>query len=106
MRAVFSSFFATLDLSLGYKGITAVVLEKGTPGFSVGKKEDKLGIRASSTCELVFQDCIVPADAVLGEPGKSQVISALKFSSRSGPDRQCPVYQHAAISQALDSLKP
>ena len=65
--------FATLDLSLGYKGITAVVLEKGTPGFSVGKKEDKLGIRASSTCELVFQDCIVPADAAnQGSPRSSR----------------------------------
>jgi len=67
--------FATLDPSLGYKGITAFVVEKGTPGFSLGKKEDKLGIRASSTCELVFQDCVVPADAVLGEPGKGYKVA-------------------------------
>jgi alkylation response protein AidB-like acyl-CoA dehydrogenase len=67
--------FATLDASLGYKGITAFLVEKGTPGFTIGKKEDKLGIRASSTCELVFQDCVVSADAVLGEPGKGYKIA-------------------------------
>jgi alkylation response protein AidB-like acyl-CoA dehydrogenase len=62
--------FATLDPSLGYKGITAFVVERDTPGFAVGKKEDKLGIRASSTCELSFTDCVVGADQVLGELGK------------------------------------
>jgi alkylation response protein AidB-like acyl-CoA dehydrogenase len=62
--------FATLDPALGYKGITAFVVERDTPGFVVGKKEDKLGIRASSTCELSFTDCVVGADQVLGEPGK------------------------------------
>ena len=67
--------FATLDPALGYKGITAFLVEKGTPGFSIGKKEDKLGIRASSTCELIFQDCVLPADAVLGEPGKGYKIA-------------------------------
>ena len=67
--------FATLDPALGYKGITAFLVEKGTPGFTVGKKEDKLGIRASSTCELVFQDCIVPASALLGEEGKGYKIA-------------------------------
>jgi len=54
----------------GYKGITAFVVEKGTPGFTVGRKEDKLGIRASSTCELVFEDCVVPEANLLGERGK------------------------------------
>ncbi len=67
--------FATLDPALGYKGITAFVVEKGTPGFALGKKEDKLGIRASSTCELVFTDCVVPAANVLGEPGKGYKIA-------------------------------
>jgi butyryl-CoA dehydrogenase/short/branched chain acyl-CoA dehydrogenase len=62
--------FATLDPALGYKGITAFLVEKGFPGFSVGKKEDKLGIRASSTCELILEDCRVPKENVLGEPGK------------------------------------
>jgi alkylation response protein AidB-like acyl-CoA dehydrogenase len=60
---------ATVDASLGYKGITAFVVEKGTPGFSIGKKEDKLGIRASSTCELHFDECRVPKANILGKVG-------------------------------------
>jgi butyryl-CoA dehydrogenase/short/branched chain acyl-CoA dehydrogenase len=67
--------FATLDPSAGYKGITAFVIEKDFPGFSVGKKEDKLGIRASSTCELILEDCKVPKENVLGEPGKGYKIA-------------------------------
>ncbi len=67
--------FATLDPGLGYKGITAFLVEKGTPGFTLGKKEDKLGIRASSTCELIFRDCVLPAAAVLGQPGKGYKIA-------------------------------
>jgi len=67
--------FATIDPSAGYKGITAFLVEKGAPGFKLGKKEDKLGIRASSTCELIFTDCVVPAAQVLGEPGKGYKIA-------------------------------
>ena len=67
--------FATIDPAAGYKGITAFLVEKGAAGFSLGKKEDKLGIRASSTCELVFRDCVVPAAQVLGEPGKGYKIA-------------------------------
>jgi len=67
--------FATLDPSVGYKGITAFLVDKRTPGFSVGKKEDKLGIRASSTCEIILEDCKVPAANVLGEPGKGYKIA-------------------------------
>src|SRR5580692_9744373 len=52
--------FATIDPAAGYKGITAFIIEKEFPGFTVGKKEDKLGIRASSTCELILEDCRVP----------------------------------------------
>jgi alkylation response protein AidB-like acyl-CoA dehydrogenase len=62
--------FATVDPAAGYRGITAFVVERGFPGFTVGKKEDKLGIRASSTCELVFDDCRVQRGNVLGEVGK------------------------------------
>jgi short/branched chain acyl-CoA dehydrogenase len=62
--------FATVNPEAGYKGITAFLVERGTPGFAVGKKEDKLGIRASSTCELVLEDCRVPKTQVLGEIGK------------------------------------
>jgi butyryl-CoA dehydrogenase/short/branched chain acyl-CoA dehydrogenase len=67
--------FATIDPAAGYKGITAFLVEKGTPGFSLGKKEDKLGIRASSTCELIFTDCVLPASQVLGLPGQGYKIA-------------------------------
>jgi alkylation response protein AidB-like acyl-CoA dehydrogenase len=66
---------ATVDPSAGYKGITAFIVEKSFPGFSVGKKEDKLGIRASSTCELIMEDCRVPKENVLGEVGKGYKIA-------------------------------
>ena len=67
--------FATLDPAAGYKGITGFLVEKGAPGFTVGRKEDKLGICASSTCELLFDNCIVPAENLLGEPGKGYKIA-------------------------------
>ena len=67
--------FATIDPALGYKGITCFVLERGTAGFQIGKKEDKLGIRASSTCELILDDVEIESQAVLGEPGKGYKIA-------------------------------
>jgi butyryl-CoA dehydrogenase/short/branched chain acyl-CoA dehydrogenase len=67
--------FATVNPSAGYKGITAFIVEKNSPGFTVGKKEDKLGIRASSTCELILEDCHVPKENVLGEVGKGYKIA-------------------------------
>jgi butyryl-CoA dehydrogenase/short/branched chain acyl-CoA dehydrogenase len=67
--------FATLDPAAGYRGITAFLVEKGTSGFTVGHKEDKLGIRASSTCELVFDNCLVPEENLLGHPGKGYKIA-------------------------------
>lgn len=67
--------FATIDADAGYKGITAFIVEKGFEGFTVGKKEDKLGIRASSTTELIFDGCKVPKDNVLGEVGKGYKVS-------------------------------
>src|ERR1700760_2320944 len=67
--------FATLDPAAGYKGITCFLVEKEPPGFTIGRKEDKLGIRASSTCELILKDCRVPATAVLGEPGKGYKVA-------------------------------
>jgi alkylation response protein AidB-like acyl-CoA dehydrogenase len=66
---------ATVDPARGYKGITAFVIERSFPGFQVGKKEDKLGIRASSTCELVLEGCRVPRENVLGEVGKGYKIA-------------------------------
>ncbi len=62
--------FATIDASAGYRGITAFLVERGFDGFTVGKKEDKLGIRASSTCELILEDCYVHDGNILGDPGK------------------------------------
>jgi len=67
--------FATLDPGAGYKGITAFLIENNLPGFTVGKKEDKLGIRASSTCELILEDCRVPKENVLGEAGRGYKIA-------------------------------
>ncbi len=67
--------FATVDPSAGYKGITAFIVEKNFEGFSVGKKEDKLGIRASSTTELILDSCRVPKENILGEVGKGYKVS-------------------------------
>ena len=66
---------ATIDPAAGYKGITAFIVEKNFPGFTVGKKEDKLGIRASSTCELILDDCRVPKHNLLGDAGKGYKIA-------------------------------
>ena len=67
--------FATIDPAAGYKGITASSSRRSFPDFTVGKKEDKLGIRASSTCELILEDCQVPKENVLGEVGKGYKIA-------------------------------
>ncbi|MGH9887048.1 MAG: acyl-CoA dehydrogenase [bacterium] len=67
--------FANVNPDAGYRGITAFLVERGFPGFSVGKKEDKLGIRASSTCELLFEECRVPRANVLGEVGKGYKVA-------------------------------
>src|SRR5207237_977934 len=67
--------FANANPDHGYKGITAFLVEGNSPGFTVGKKEDKLGIRASSTCELILEDCKVAKDNVLGEIGKGYKIA-------------------------------
>ena len=67
--------FASVDFTLGYKGITAFVVERGTPGFAIGKREDKLGIRASSTTELILDRCEVPAANVIGEVGKGYKVA-------------------------------
>lgn len=67
--------FATVDPSLGYKGITCFLVDKNTPGLKIGKKEDKLGIRASSTCEVVLDQVRIPLDSVLGEIGKGYKVA-------------------------------
>jgi butyryl-CoA dehydrogenase/short/branched chain acyl-CoA dehydrogenase len=67
--------FATLDPAAGYRGITAFFVEKDTAGFTVGRKEDKMGIRASSTCEILFDNCVLPASNLLGAEGKGYKIA-------------------------------
>ena len=67
--------FANANPSAGYRGITAFLVERGFPGFSVGRKEDKVGLRASSTCELILENCRVPKENVLGEIGKGYKIA-------------------------------
>ena len=74
-EAGFFIVFANTDFAKGYKGITGFLVERGFPGFSVGKKENKLGIRASSTTELILDGCEVPAANVLGEAGKGYKVS-------------------------------
>ena len=66
---------ANTDFDKGYRGITSFIVQRGTAGFTVGKKEDKLGIRASSTTELIFEDCFIPDQDVLGEVGKGYKIA-------------------------------
>jgi len=67
--------FANVKPEAGYRGITAFMVERGVPGFTVGKKEDKLGIRASSTCEIILEDCRVPRSQILGEAGKGYKVA-------------------------------
>jgi short/branched chain acyl-CoA dehydrogenase len=67
--------FATVNPDAGYRGLTAFLVERGQPGFSVGRKEDKLGIRASSTCELLLDGCVVPTSRVIGEVGKGYKVA-------------------------------
>jgi alkylation response protein AidB-like acyl-CoA dehydrogenase len=74
-EANFFLVFANIDPAQGYKGITGFIVERGFPGFKIGKKEDKLGIRASSTVELIFENCEVPAANVVGLPGKGYKIA-------------------------------
>lgn len=98
--------FANIDPSKGYKGITAFIVEKGMPGFTVGKKEDKLGIRASSTCELLFQNCEVPAMNVLGEVGKGYKIAIETLNEgRIGIGAQMLGIAQGAYEAALNYVK-
>jgi butyryl-CoA dehydrogenase len=94
--------FATLDKSLGYRGITAFIIEKGITGFSVGKHERKMGIRGSSTTELVFDNCFVPAANRLGPEGKGFSIALETIdASRIGIAAQAVGIAQAAFDKAL-----
>jgi len=94
--------FANVDPPKGYKGITAFIVERSFPGFSVGKKENKLGIRASSTCELVLEDCEVPEANVLGEVGKGYKIAIETLNEgRIGIGAQMLGLAEGALDQAM-----
>jgi alkylation response protein AidB-like acyl-CoA dehydrogenase len=94
--------FANANPEAGYRGITSFIIEKGFPGFSVGKKENKLGIRASSTVELILEDCQVPKENVLGEAGKGYKISIETLNEgRIGIGAQMIGIAQGALESAL-----
>jgi alkylation response protein AidB-like acyl-CoA dehydrogenase len=94
--------FANANPEAGYRGITAFIVEKGFSGFSVGKKENKLGIRASSTTELIFEDCPVPKENVLGEIGKGYKVSIETLNEgRIGIGAQMVGIARGALAAAL-----
>jgi len=98
--------FATVNPEEGYKGITAFLIARDTPGLSVGKKEDKLGIRASSTCEVILEDCRVGADGVLGETGKGYKIAIETLNEgRIGIGAQMTGLAQGALDHALKYAK-
>ncbi len=98
--------FATVDKSLGHKGVTAFIVEKGTPGYSVGKLEHKLGIRGSSTAELILEDCFVPEENILGKIGEGFkiAISAID-SSRISVAAQALGIAQGAFDKAIEYAK-
>jgi alkylation response protein AidB-like acyl-CoA dehydrogenase len=98
--------FATIDKSLRSRGITGLVVEKGTPGFSLGKKERKLGIRASSTTELVFEDCFVPLENRIGDEGQGfRLALSIVDSSRAVIAAQAVGIAQAALDVSISYAK-
>ena len=98
--------FATVNPDAGYRGITAFLVEREFPGFTVGKKEDKLGIRASSTCELLLEDCRVPRANVLGEVGKGYKVAIETLNEgRIGIGAQMVGVSTGALDHAIRYVK-
>ncbi len=98
--------FATIDPTAGYRGITCFLVERGMPGFEVGKKEDKLGIRASSTCELILDDVALGREQVMGEPGKGYKIAIETLNEgRIGIAAQMLGLAEGALEHALKYAK-
>lgn len=96
------SVIAMTDKSKGARGASAFIVEKGTPGFSFGKKEDKMGIRASSTYELVFEECKVPAENLLGKEGQGFIVAMKTFDmSRPGVAAQALGIAAGALEDAV-----
>ncbi len=98
--------FATVNPEAGYRGITAFLVERGMGGFAVGKKEDKLGIRASSTCELILEDCRVPKSSVLGDIGKGYKVAIETLNEgRIGIGAQMIGLARGALDHAIKYTK-
>ena len=98
--------FAMTDKSKGTKGISAFIVEKGFQGFSIGKKEDKLGIRASSTTELIFENCIVPKENLIGREGKGFGIAMKTLDGgRIGIAAQALGIAEGALEEAIKYMK-
>jgi alkylation response protein AidB-like acyl-CoA dehydrogenase len=98
--------FANVNPEAGYRGITAFIVDRGTPGFTVGKKEDKLGIRASSTCELIFEDCVVPRSQILGEVGKGYKVAIETLNEgRIGIGAQMLGLAQGALDHTISYIK-
>lgn len=100
------SIFASVDKSKGVKGITGFIVEKDTPGFTIGKKEEKMGIRASSTTELIFENCRIPKENMLGKIGEGFKIAMVVLdSARIGIGAQAVGIAQAAYEEALQYSK-
>lgn len=98
--------FAMTDKSKGTKGISAFIVEKGFLGFSIGKKEDKLGIRASSTTELIFENCVVPKENLIGREGKGFGIAMKTLDGgRIGIAAQALGIAEGALDEAIKYMK-
>ena len=98
--------FAMTDKKLGTKGISAFIVEKGFPGFSIGKKEEKLGIRASSTTELIFENCVVPKENLIGKEGKGFGIAMKTLDGgRIGIAAQALGIAEGALEESIKYMK-
>jgi alkylation response protein AidB-like acyl-CoA dehydrogenase len=98
--------FANVNPEAGYRGITAFIVEREFPGFTVGRKEDKLGIRASSTCELIFEECLVPRTNVVGEVGKGYKVAIETLNEgRIGIGAQMVGLAQGALDHAIRYVK-
>jgi alkylation response protein AidB-like acyl-CoA dehydrogenase len=98
--------FATVDPAAGYRGITAFVVERGATGLSLGKKEDKLGIRASSTCEVILEDCRVPKKNILGDIGKGYKVAIETLNEgRIGIGAQMVGLSQGALDHTIAYIK-
>ena len=98
--------FATVDKSKGLKGITGFIVEKGTPGFSIGKKEEKMGIRASQTTELIFENCRIPKENLFGKEGEGFKIAMITLDgARIGIGAQSVGIAQGAYEHALKYAK-